>query len=206
MRPAASFATRIDPQSRQILRRFGWLILIFAFWSATFGLRRPLVVFAFMTFAAACVEGGIAAFRRERVAADRLGRWDLSVALPRGRTGVNAMHCLYRGDYGPPAPGFNPGAGDGVLLRGFESHRAELMRAKNLGQLEAMERQLLRGEQIQWCDQGYGWTYQPRVDWFFDSVLILVVAPWFAWRVARPALSWARRRAHHRAIMVKATS
>jgi hypothetical protein len=107
------------------------------------------------------------------------------------------MHCLYRSDYGRPDPAFDPAATGGVLLRGYESHRDELMHAQNLGQLEAMERQLTRGEQIQWCDQGYGWTYQPRVEGLFDAVLILVVAPWFVWRVARPAIRRARRHAHN---------
>jgi hypothetical protein len=110
------------------------------------------------------------------------------------------MHCLYRSDYGTPDPGFNPAAGGGVLLSGFEDHRAVLLRAQNLGQFEAMKRQLLRGEQIQWCDQGYGWVDQPRIDGFFAAVLILVVAPWLAWRVARPLLRWARGRVDHRAV------
>jgi hypothetical protein len=114
------------------------------------------------------------------------------------------MHCLYRGDYGPPDPAFHADANGGALLRGFESDRASLMRAQNLGQLNAMKRQLARGEHIQWCDQGYGWTYQPRVDALFDAILILVVAPWFVWRVARPALRWARRRSQDRAAVVRA--
>ncbi len=114
------------------------------------------------------------------------------------------MQCLYRSDYGPPDPAFDPMAGGGVLLRGFDGHRAVLMRAQNLGQLEAMKRQLTRGEQIHWCDQGYGWVYQPRVDGFFDTVLILVVAPWFVWRVARPLLRWVRGRIDDRAAIARA--
>ena len=115
------------------------------------------------------------------------------------------MHCLYRSDYGPSVVGFDPATGGGIRLSGFETHRADLMRAQNLGQLEAMKRQLVRGERIQWCDQGYGWVYQPRVDGFVDAVLVLVVAPWFVWRVARPLLRWARRCVHDRATLARAT-
>ncbi len=87
MRLARTLATSIDPQSRQVLRRLGWLVLIFALWSVAFGFRRPLVLFSFMTLAAASVEGAIAAFRHERLAADRLGQWDLAAALL-------GLHCL----------------------------------------------------------------------------------------------------------------
>jgi len=43
-----------------------------------------------MTLAAACVAGAIAAFRREKPAEDRLGRWDLAVAS-------FGLHCLSLG-------------------------------------------------------------------------------------------------------------
>jgi hypothetical protein len=76
MRLARPLATGIDPQSRQVLRRLGCLVLIFALWSGAFGPRQPLVLFSLMTLAAACVEGAVAAFCRETLAADRLGRWD----------------------------------------------------------------------------------------------------------------------------------
>jgi len=114
------------------------------------------------------------------------------------------MHCLYRSDYGPPDPAFRPDANGSALLHGFESDRADLTRAQNLGQLNAMKRQLARGEHIQWCDQGYGWAYQPSVEALFDGILILVVAPWLVWRVVRPALWWARTRIHDRAAVLKA--
>jgi hypothetical protein len=87
MRLARALDTGIDPQSRQVLRRLGWLILIFALCSGASGLSRPLVLFSLMTLAAGCVEGAVAAFRREKLAADRLGRWDLAGALL-------GLHCL----------------------------------------------------------------------------------------------------------------
>jgi len=105
------------------------------------------------------------------------------------------MPCLYRSDYGPPDAAFDPSAGGGVLLRGFEAHAADLMRAQNRGQLDAMKRQLQRGQEIQWCDQGYGWAYQKPVDYFFEIVLVAVILPWFVARLVRPALRRRRSRA-----------
>ena len=99
------------------------------------------------------------------------------------------MPCLYRSDYGPPEAAFVAFVG-----KGFEAHAADLTGAQNRGQLEAMERQLLRGNEIQWCDQGYGWAYQKPVDYFFEAVLVAVIVPWFAARVLWPALRrWCSR-------------
>jgi hypothetical protein len=118
---------------------------------------------------------------------------------------VIGMNCLYTSDYGPPDPGFDATVEGGVLLRGFEGHRAVLAQAQNRGQFEAMKRQLLRGEPVQWCDQGYGWTYQTRVDAMFDVILVAVVLPWFVWRVVRPALRSMRRRVQDGAAAARAT-
>lgn len=95
------------------------------------------------------------------------------------------MNCLYRSDYGPPDPHFDPLAGHGMLILGFEAHRATLAQAQNLGQLEAMKRQLLHGREIQWCEQGYGWTYQRPVDGLFVFIVVAVILPWFIWRAPR---------------------
>ena len=96
------------------------------------------------------------------------------------------MRCLYRGDYGPPDLGFDPGAGGGALLRGFEAHRAELMLARNAGELAAMQRQVTRSESILWCDQGYGWAAGAGADFtlaatgamVFLAYLLMRVLPW----------------------------
>ncbi len=93
------------------------------------------------------------------------------------------MQCLYRGDYGPADPGFDPFAEHGALLKGFEAHVYALSQAQNRGQLEAMKRQLARGETIQWCDQGYGWTYAPATTDFFYVILFLLILPWLVLRV-----------------------
>jgi hypothetical protein len=98
------------------------------------------------------------------------------------------MSCLYPSDYGPPDPGFDPLAGNGRLIKGFDGHTAELSRAQNLGQLQAMERKFAKGEAITWCDDGYGWVYDQKVGDFFGAILAFVILPWLLLRVA-PALA-----------------
>jgi len=88
------------------------------------------------------------------------------------------MACLYASDYGASDPSFDPHAGGGALLRGFEAHEAQLAQAKNLGQLDAMKRQIQRGEEILWCDQGYGWVYDRPVDYFFEILIAIVILPY----------------------------
>ena len=95
------------------------------------------------------------------------------------------MSCLYPSDYGPPEPGFNPLAEGGRLLAGFEGHKEELSHAANLAQLEAMERQIQRGQEIVWCDQGYGWTYSKPVEGMFAVILFCVILPWAVWRTRK---------------------
>jgi hypothetical protein len=95
------------------------------------------------------------------------------------------VSCLYLSDYGPPEPGFDPSANGGRLLAGFEGQSAQLGRATNLAQLEAMERQLQRGQNITWCDQGYGWVYGSGVEAFFSVIMIAAILPYAAWRARR---------------------
>jgi len=99
------------------------------------------------------------------------------------------MSCLYQSDYGPVDPSFDPLAGDGALLA-VEAHVRALSQAQNRGQLEAMKRQLQRGQTIQWCDQGYSWTYAAPVTAFFDGAFVFLILPWLVLRV----LPAARRR------------
>jgi len=110
------------------------------------------------------------------------------------------MSCLYATDYGPPDPSFEASAGGGRLIKGFETHAGELARAQNLGQLQAMERKLAKGEAITWCDNGYGWVYDQKVGDLFGAIIAFVILPWFLLRVA-PALaerlrlvSWPRKK------------
>lgn len=104
------------------------------------------------------------------------------------------MRCLYTSDYGPPDPSFDPFAGKGELLRGFEGHTYQLATAQNLSQLEAMKRKLARGEEIVWCDQGYGWTYEPHTAQFFEIVVAGLILPWLVLRIFPRARAWSRPR------------
>jgi hypothetical protein len=98
------------------------------------------------------------------------------------------MRCLYPTDYGPPDPGFDPSLGGGRLMTGFESHHSELARAQNLGQLQAMERKLAKGETVTWCDNGYGWVYDEKIGDLFGGIIAFVILPWLLLRIA-PALA-----------------
>jgi hypothetical protein len=103
-----------------------------------------------------------------------------------------AMFCLYASDYGPPDPSFDPFAGNGQSLKGFEGHVYQLATAQNRGQLEAMKRKLTQGEEIAWCDQGYGWTYAPYPAQFFELVVAGLILPWLVLRVFPLARAWSR--------------
>ena len=60
------------------------------------------------------------------------------------------MVCLFHGDYGPADPAFNLGSGSTWVV-----DANSLTGARNLGEAEAIQRHLLRGEPVSWCDQGY---------------------------------------------------
>jgi hypothetical protein len=92
------------------------------------------------------------------------------------------MTCLYASDYGPAEPGFSPLRDGGVLIKGFETAGSVLAEARNLGQLQAMERVLARGDTVRWCDQGYGWTEGLQFHALFAAVLIGAI-PYAAWRL-----------------------
>jgi hypothetical protein len=93
------------------------------------------------------------------------------------------MLCLYASDYGPANPAFDPLADGGRLIQGFEAHVSELAKAQNLSQIEAMERQLQRGQDILWCEQGYSWVYDRNVEYFFAAFAILVILPYIVLRL-----------------------
>jgi hypothetical protein len=47
-----------------------------------------------------------------------------------------------------------------------------------------MERKLAKGEEITWCDNGYGWVYDQKVGDFFGAIIAFVILPWLLLRVA----------------------
>ena len=94
------------------------------------------------------------------------------------------MRCLYRSDYGPPDPTFEAFA-DGIVPDGLtRSDVAVLATAQNVGQFEAMQRKLAKGEAFIWCDQDYGWVHNPAIEGFFAIGTALLV-PLALFRLAR---------------------
>jgi hypothetical protein len=109
------------------------------------------------------------------------------------------MTCLYATDYGEPDPAFDPLMNGGRLLWGLEAHVPELSTAQNLGQLEAMERQLQRGESIAWCNEGYSWVEGWAVDGFLTGFTVLVVLPYAVKRLTPRLWCWALEAPQRRA-------
>lgn len=106
------------------------------------------------------------------------------------------MVCLFHGDYGPADPAFKldlPATSDG---RGWSVDAGLLKGARNIGEAEAIERHLIRGEAVSWCDQGYAWVEQDAIGWFYIAAFLFVVLPYLIVRIkARTrGASQARRR------------
>jgi 4-amino-4-deoxy-L-arabinose transferase-like glycosyltransferase len=97
------------------------------------------------------------------------------------------MVCLFHGDYGPANPAFNLGSGSTWVVD------ANLLKeARNLGGAEAIQRHLLRGELVSWCDQGYEWVNQDAVVWFYFAAFLFVILPYLIIR----ARAWAKGGSH----------
>ena len=94
------------------------------------------------------------------------------------------MVCLFHGDYGPADPAFDPGSGSTWVV-----DANSLKDARNLGEAEAIQRHLLRGEPVSWCDQGYTWVDQDAVGWFYLAAFLFVILPYLIMR----AKAWAKR-------------
>jgi hypothetical protein len=73
------------------------------------------------------------------------------------------MPCLSHGDYGPADPAFDLSAALHPGARGWMVNARPLKDARNIGEAEAVERHLIRGEPISWCDQAYAWAAQDVV-------------------------------------------
>ena len=94
------------------------------------------------------------------------------------------MVCLFHGDYGPADPAFNLGSGSIWVV-----DAKSLRDARNLGEAEAVQRHLLRGEPMSWCDQGYTWVDQDAVGWFYLAAFLFVILPYAVTR----AKVWAKQ-------------
>ena len=84
------------------------------------------------------------------------------------------MVCLFHDDYGPADPAFNAEALPQLGARGWAVD-ASLLKARNIGEAEAIERHLIRGEAVSWCEQGYAWVEQNALDWFYAALLFVVL-------------------------------
>ena len=58
-----------------------------------------------------------------------------------------------------------------------------LKEARNIGEAQAIERHLVRGESVSWCDQGYAWAEQDAVSWFYAAAFLFVVLPYLIFKI-----------------------
>jgi hypothetical protein len=93
------------------------------------------------------------------------------------------MVCLFHGDYGPADPAFHVGGGPASDGRGWVVDASLLKDARNIGEAEAIQRHVLRGDAVSWCDQGYAWVEQDAVSWFYAAALLLIVLPYLIVRI-----------------------
>jgi hypothetical protein len=63
------------------------------------------------------------------------------------------MVCLFHSDYGTADPEFNIGAASHLGVHGWVVNATLLKSARNIGEAEAIERHLMRGETVSWCDK-----------------------------------------------------
>ena len=101
------------------------------------------------------------------------------------------MVCLFHGDYGPADPAFNPSSGSNWVV-----DPNSLKDARNLGEAEAIQRHLVRGEPASWCDQGYTWVDQDAVVWLYFAAFLFVVLPYLIIRLKASAKGAPWRSAH----------
>lgn len=104
------------------------------------------------------------------------------------------MACLYHGDYGPADPAFEPGPAWHFGVRGWVVDAALLKGARNTGEAEAIQRHLIRGNSVSWCDQGYAWAEQDAVSWFYLAALLFVVLPYLIFKIRTRAKGHQPRR------------
>jgi hypothetical protein len=90
------------------------------------------------------------------------------------------MVCLFHGDYGPPDPSFTA---SGVHGHTWAIDASLLKQARNIGEAEAIQRQVLHHESVSWCHQGYSWTDQHAIGWFYLAAFAFVVLPYAVIRI-----------------------
>ena len=106
------------------------------------------------------------------------------------------MVCLYHDDYGPADPGFSLSALSQAGVPGWVVDATLLKDARNIGEAEAIQRHVTRGEAVSWCDQGYSWAEQGAVGWFYLAALLFVVLPYVIFKVRARAKGASTAREH----------
>jgi hypothetical protein len=91
------------------------------------------------------------------------------------------MVCLFHGDYGPPDPAFTVFAAAGAAVHGWTVDPHLLKDAHNIGEAEAIQRHVLKGEPVSWCHQGYAWVDQDAIGWFYLAAFVFVVLTHQVW-------------------------
>jgi hypothetical protein len=92
------------------------------------------------------------------------------------------MPCPFHGDYGPADPNFAI-SGSATAVRRWAVDPSLLKQARNIGEAEAIQRHVLRGESVSWCHQGYSWVDQNAIRWFYVAALVFVVIPYFLMKI-----------------------
>src|ERR1700743_1052580 len=88
------------------------------------------------------------------------------------------MVCLYHDDYELADPTFDLGSASHFGMCGWVVDSTLPKNARTIGEAEAIQRHLIRGESVSWCDQGYAWAEQDAVSWFYLAALLFVVLPY----------------------------
>jgi hypothetical protein len=87
------------------------------------------------------------------------------------------MVCLFHGDYGPLDPAFAVSTAAGAAVHGWTVDPRLLKDAHNIGEAEAIQRHVLKGEVVSWCHQGSAWVDQDAIGWFYLAAFVFVVLP-----------------------------
>jgi hypothetical protein len=58
-----------------------------------------------------------------------------------------------------------------------------LKNAHNIGEAEAIQRHVLKGEPVSWCHQGYAWVDQDAIGWFYLAAFVFVVLPYLVIKI-----------------------
>ena len=73
--------------------------------------------------------------------------------------------------------------GSAAAGHGWTIDASLLKNARNIGEAEAIQRHVVRGDPISWCDQGYAWVDQDAIGWFYVAAFLLIVLPYVIMKI-----------------------